>query len=89
MNKDPAYFWYTATFNDTPETIAKKFSVQVGGIYELNSLLAGQEISVGTAYKIPKIRHTAKIIAHNRTCHIAAELAATTFGNSPWTSYCW
>ena len=49
----PGYFFYTAMTGDTPEAVAKKFHVQVGGIYELNRLYAGQEFAVGTAYKIP------------------------------------
>jgi murein DD-endopeptidase MepM/ murein hydrolase activator NlpD len=51
--KGPEYFWYTTTWNDTPESLAKQFNVQVGGIYELNGLYEGDELQVGTAYKIP------------------------------------
>ncbi|HEU5349609.1 MAG TPA: LysM peptidoglycan-binding domain-containing protein, partial [Ktedonobacterales bacterium] len=43
----PGYFLYTTVQGDTPEGIAKKFKVQVGGIYELNDLYAGEEISIG------------------------------------------
>ena len=28
LNKDPAYFWYTATFNDTPESIVTNFTAK-------------------------------------------------------------
>ena len=85
LNKDPAYFWYTATFNDTPESIAKRFSVQVGGIYELNGLLAGQEISVGIAYKIPQDPTYGADYRPQSYVPIAGS-GTTTFGNSPWTS---
>jgi murein DD-endopeptidase MepM/ murein hydrolase activator NlpD len=54
VSRQPRYFLYTAVTNDTPELIAKKFKVQVGGIYELNNLYAGEEISIGVAYKIPE-----------------------------------
>jgi hypothetical protein len=51
--KGPGYFWYTTTWGDTPDKLAKKFHVQIGGIYELNGLYEGEELQVGTAYKIP------------------------------------
>jgi murein DD-endopeptidase MepM/ murein hydrolase activator NlpD len=53
-NKQPKYFLYTTVQNDTPEGIAKKFGVQVGGIYQLNGLYAGEELTIGVAYKIPQ-----------------------------------
>lgn len=51
-NKQPKFFYYTTIQGDTPEGISKKFDVQVGGFYELNDLYAGEEISIGVAYKI-------------------------------------
>jgi peptidase M23-like protein len=85
LKKDEAFFWYTAGWNDTPETIAQKFGVQVGGIYELNNLLAGQEISVGIAYKIPVDKSYGK--DYRPLSFVApASNGSTTFGNSPWTS---
>ncbi|HEV7126864.1 MAG TPA: hypothetical protein VGN32_05415, partial [Ktedonobacterales bacterium] len=49
----PGYTWYTATGGDTVEAIAQRFHCQIGGLYEMNGLLAGQEVEVGKAYKIP------------------------------------
>lgn len=51
---EPGYFFYTAASGDTPESVARKFHVQVGGIYELNRFYVGQEFAVGTPYKIPR-----------------------------------
>ena len=53
LQKSASYFLYTARTGDDVETVAKHFGVQIGGIYELNGLLAGQELVIGTAYKIP------------------------------------
>ncbi|HEX6542606.1 MAG TPA: LysM peptidoglycan-binding domain-containing M23 family metallopeptidase [Ktedonobacterales bacterium] len=48
-----SFFYYTAQPGDDVEALAKQFHVELGGIYELNSLLAGQELIIGRAYKIP------------------------------------
>lgn len=50
---DLAYHWYTTQPGDEIETIANKFGVQVGGIYKLNNLAAGQDLALGVRYKIP------------------------------------
>jgi murein DD-endopeptidase MepM/ murein hydrolase activator NlpD len=49
----PGFSLYTAANGDTVDSIARKFNVQIGGIYELNGMLSGEEIQVGKAYKIP------------------------------------
>jgi murein DD-endopeptidase MepM/ murein hydrolase activator NlpD len=49
----PPYHWYTVQSNDTLDSIKDKFHVQIGGIYELNNMLSGEELQVGKAYKIP------------------------------------
>jgi murein DD-endopeptidase MepM/ murein hydrolase activator NlpD len=88
LSKTPAFYWYTATWGDTPETISKKFKVQVGGFYELNKLMAGQEISVGIAYKIPSDpAYGADYIAPQFVTVSGDTGGTTVFGNSPWTSY--
>lgn len=51
--QETSYFWYTAQPGDSPEDLARKFNVQLGGIYKLNGLYAGEEISANVAYKIP------------------------------------
>ena len=53
LHRDPSYHWYTAQWGDNIEDIAAKQHVQIGGIYQLNDMLAGQEIMVGKQYKIP------------------------------------
>jgi murein DD-endopeptidase MepM/ murein hydrolase activator NlpD len=49
----PGFFWYTAAQGDTVEKLAAQFHCQIGGIYELNNMLSGQELQIGVAYKIP------------------------------------
>jgi murein DD-endopeptidase MepM/ murein hydrolase activator NlpD len=79
-----SYFWYTAQANDTIEGIAAKFNVQIGGIYELNDLLAGQEITIGKAYKIPEDPNYGK--SFRPSTYVPPSNGSTTFGNSPWTA---
>jgi LysM repeat protein len=79
------YFWYTAQSNDTIEGVAAKFNVQIGGIYELNNLLAGQEITIGKAYKIPTDPNYGKNFRPATYIPISSN-GGTVFGNSPWTS---
>lgn len=86
-NKAPGFFWYTVVFGDTPENLAKKFNVQVGGIYELNNLLAGQELNVGTAYMIPTDAAYGKDFRPPSFLPPADSSGGNRFGNSPWTSY--
>lgn len=86
-NKAPGFFWYTVVFGDTPENLAKKFNVQVGGIYELNNLLAGQELNVGTAYMIPTDAAYGKDYRPPSFLPPADSSGGNRFGNSPWTSY--
>jgi murein DD-endopeptidase MepM/ murein hydrolase activator NlpD len=49
----PGYSWYIAGQGDTVEKLAAQFHCQIGGIYELNNMLSGQELQIGQAYKIP------------------------------------
>ena len=39
---------------DTVDSVCQKFNCQVGGLYELNGMLSGEELQLGKAYKIPK-----------------------------------
>lgn len=86
-NKAPGFFWYTVVFGDTPENLAKKYNVQVGGIYELNNLLAGQELNVGTAYQIPTDPNYGKDYRPPSFLPPADGAGGNRFGSSPWTSY--
>ena len=82
----PGYRWYTAVKGDTIDSIATKFNCQVGGIYELNSLLSGQEIEVGKAYKIPTDPNYGQYYRPPSYIVGGGGYGATTYGNSPWTS---
>jgi murein DD-endopeptidase MepM/ murein hydrolase activator NlpD len=82
----PSFHWYWAKFGDSVESIASQFNVQVGGIYELNGLLAGQEITVGKAYKIPDDPFYGKDFRPQSMIVSSGGNGATVFGNSPWTS---
>ena len=84
FQNQPSYHWYTAVSGDTLEGIAAKFNVQIGGIYELNGLLSGQDITIGKAYKIPDDPYYGK--NYRPQAYIAASNGSTTFGTSPWTS---
>ena len=53
LHRDPSYHWYTAQWGDSIEGVAAKEHVEIGGIYQLNNMHAGDELNVGTAYKIP------------------------------------
>ena len=85
-NKAPGFFWYTVVLGDNPDILAKNFHVQVGGIYELNNLLGGQELNVGTAYKIPTDPNFGKDYKAQLQVQ-ASSSGGTRFGSSPWTSY--
>ncbi|MBF6590874.1 MAG: peptidoglycan DD-metalloendopeptidase family protein [Ktedonobacterales bacterium] len=84
--QEAGFFWYIAQWNDTPESIALRFRVTEGGIYKLNGLLVGQELTVGKQYKIPTDPNYG---AGYRPPSITASSGngTTTFGNSPWTSF--
>ncbi|MBF6589751.1 MAG: peptidoglycan DD-metalloendopeptidase family protein [Ktedonobacterales bacterium] len=51
--KQTDYQWYQVRWGDTEDSIAARFKVQIGGIYALNHLAAGEELSVGQELKIP------------------------------------
>lgn len=53
MTKTQPYVWYTAKWGDSLTSLATKFGVQVGGIMQMNSMCPGQELQIGTNYKIP------------------------------------
>ncbi len=86
-NRQPSYFLYTTVAGDTPEGIALKFKVQVGGIYEMNNLYAGQEITMGVAYKIPNDPNYGKGFTPAALPSIAASnYGNTRFGPNWWDS---
>ena len=80
----PSYIWYTANSGDSLQSVATKFRVQIGGIMELNSMLSGQEIAIGKAYKIPT---DPKYGADYRPpVYVPPTNGSNVFGDSPWTS---
>jgi murein DD-endopeptidase MepM/ murein hydrolase activator NlpD len=85
-HKQPTYHWYVAAAGDSVESIAAKFHVQIGGIYEMNGMLAGQEIDAGKAYKIPDDPYYGADYRPASYITSSAGSGATTYGNSPWTS---
>jgi murein DD-endopeptidase MepM/ murein hydrolase activator NlpD len=82
----PGFRWYTAMKGDTIDSIAAKFTCQVGGIYEMNGLLSGQEIEVGKTYKIPTDPGYGEYYRPPSFIVTTGGYGATTYGNSPWTS---
>lgn len=85
-HRQPSYHWYVAQAGDSVESIAAQFHVQIGGIYELNGMLAGQEIDAGKAYKIPDDPYYGADYRPASYIASTGQYGATTYGNSPWTS---
>lgn len=87
LNHRPGYFLYTTVQNDTPEAVAKKFHVQPGGIYELNGMYAGEEFSIGVAYKIPNDPNYGKgYVPPSIPSMTAAHFGSSRFGPNWWNS---
>lgn len=84
-NGQPSYFYYTTVEGDSAESIARKFHVQLGGIYKLNNLYAGEEISIGIAYKIPEDPNYGK----GYTPRTIPSLSAANFGNKRFGPNWW
>jgi murein DD-endopeptidase MepM/ murein hydrolase activator NlpD len=78
------YTLYVAKQGDTIESIAKQFGVQIGGVYELNNMLSGQEIQVGQTYKIPN--DPSYGLYYRPTSFYTKGYGTTTYSDSPWTS---
>jgi murein DD-endopeptidase MepM/ murein hydrolase activator NlpD len=87
LHSDVSYHIYIAQWNDTPESIAAKQRVQVGGIYKLNNLLAGQELTVGKAYKIPDDPKYGAGYRPPSLYSATADFTTTTYGPSMWASH--
>lgn len=87
LNGNVGYRWVVAKFGDTPEKWAATYHCQVGGIYELNNLLAGQELQLGKAYKVPEDPNYGANFLPPSLAGTATGTGATTFGNSLWDSY--
>lgn len=86
-SRQSGYFLYTTVQNDTPEGVAKKFHVQVGGIYQLNDLYAGEEFSIGVAYKIPSDPNYGKdYTPPSIPSMLSAHFGSKRFGPNWWNS---
>lgn len=84
LHHDPTYQWYVVQWGDTVESIAEKKHIQIGGIYELNDLLAGQEITVGKAYKIPDDPYYGK--DYRPAAFTVRGNGSTVFGSNWWNA---
>jgi hypothetical protein len=82
-HSDVGYYWYVAKWGDSVDTIAAALHVQIGGIYQLNDLLLGQEITTGKAYKIPTDPNYGM---NFQPKSLVVTGGSSRFGNSPWTS---
>jgi murein DD-endopeptidase MepM/ murein hydrolase activator NlpD len=78
------FFMYVAQKGDTIDSIAAKFNCQIGGIYELNNMLSGQELEVGKAYKIPKDPNYG--LYYRPPSYFVTGYGATTYTDNMWTS---
>ncbi len=87
LHSDVSYHWYVAQWNDTPELVARTQHVQVGGIYKLNGLLGGQELTVGKTYKIPDDPNYGKGYLPPQAYQTVATYGQTTYGDSMWASH--
>jgi murein DD-endopeptidase MepM/ murein hydrolase activator NlpD len=85
VRQNAGFFWYLAQWGDTTTSVAAKFHVQEGGIYELNGLYAEQDFTVGKWYKIPTDpNYGAGFVPKSLASTLGGGSAR--FGNSPWTS---
>lgn len=80
------YVWYTVEGGDTVESVSKKFHVQIGGIYELNSLIAGEDLQVGSAYKIPTDPNYGKNYRPPSYIVTSSATGGNVFGSNWWNS---
>jgi murein DD-endopeptidase MepM/ murein hydrolase activator NlpD len=87
LRADADYFYYTAQAGDEVETIAAKFHVQIGGIYELNNMFAEEQITIGKTYKIPRSSTYGADYKPPSLYNATAVYGATTYGNTMWTSH--
>lgn len=79
-----SYHWYVAQPGDTIESIAAKEHVQIGGIYQLNKMYAGQDVKLGVEYKIPDDPFYGK--NYRPPSLVQTGNGTTVYGSSPWNS---
>jgi LysM repeat protein len=83
ISRTVTFHVYIVQWGDEVETIAEKFDVEVGGIYQLNNLLAGQDLGVGTPLKIPDDPFYGK---NYRPPTYVRTGSGVRFGDDYWTS---
>jgi murein DD-endopeptidase MepM/ murein hydrolase activator NlpD len=86
LRGDVNYRFYAVAAGDTPESLAKKFNCQVGGIYELNAMAAGQELQVGSLVRIPNDPLYGKSYTAPSLYSSDGAYGTTTYGTSSWSS---
>ncbi|HUY76693.1 MAG TPA: LysM peptidoglycan-binding domain-containing M23 family metallopeptidase [Ktedonobacterales bacterium] len=87
LHQQVGFFWYTAQSGDSLEGLAARFNVQVGGIYEMNNLLAGEELTIGKAYKIPQDPNYGADYRPASITKTTGSYGQTVFGSNWWNSY--
>lgn len=85
--RPPSYVWYVARPGDTVDTLARTHHCQVGGIYELNGMLAGEELQVGKAYKLPTSPTYGLYFRPVSSVSTTGTYGATVLGDHIWNSY--
>jgi LysM repeat protein len=85
LTSNVSYHLYVAQPGDTIDGVATKFHVQIGGIYELNHMIAGQELQLGQTYKIPDNPFYGA--DYQLAPPIPQSNGSTTFGTDWWNSY--
>src|SRR5262249_22011160 len=81
-----AYQLYVVRAGDTIDSVAQHFGVQIGGIYELNNMLSGQDLQLGVAYKIPTDPNFGMYYRPPSYVVAGGGYGTTTYTDSPWTS---
>jgi murein DD-endopeptidase MepM/ murein hydrolase activator NlpD len=84
--KNAGYFFYTARPGDDADSLAKRFHVQIGGIYELNGLILGQELAIGTPYKIPTDPNYGATFRPSAFVITSTTAGGNVFGSNWWNS---
>jgi murein DD-endopeptidase MepM/ murein hydrolase activator NlpD len=78
------FFWYTVRAGDNLEALANRFNCAIGGFLELNGMLAGQELQIGKAYKIPT--DPTYGLNYQPPSYVVGGYGATVYGPGLWSS---
>ncbi|HEX6121824.1 MAG TPA: LysM domain-containing protein, partial [Ktedonobacterales bacterium] len=86
-NNSTGYFWYVAHPGDSLDSVAVHFHVQIGGIYQLNGMYAGDALTTGVAYKIPTDANYGASFRPPARAITRPTDGSTVFGNEWFTSF--